>query len=110
LRGDGSELVGGRIARSSLPESGRNKRQDYNFLCGAYLLSTCLHETYRDLIIKSAKAAFSRREHDILCWGAEGKNKRRNQHHTEYLHEHRSVSLEEYFEENRGERPHLCDR
>jgi DNA-binding CsgD family transcriptional regulator len=24
------------------------------------------------LIIKSAKAAFSRREHDILCWGAEG--------------------------------------
>jgi len=56
-----------------LPGSGRLKQQDYDFLGGAYLLSTCLHETYRDLIIKSAKAAFSRREHDILCWGAEGK-------------------------------------
>jgi DNA-binding CsgD family transcriptional regulator len=73
LRGDGSELVGVGIARSSLPGSGRNKRQDYNFLGDAYPLSTCLHETYRDLIIKSAKAAFSKREHDILCWGAEGK-------------------------------------
>jgi hypothetical protein len=36
LRGDGSELVGVGIARSSLPGSGRNKRQDYNFLGGAY--------------------------------------------------------------------------
>jgi N-acyl-L-homoserine lactone synthetase len=42
-------------------------------LGGAYLLSTCLHETCRDLIVQSAKAAFSRREHDTLCWGAEGK-------------------------------------
>src|ERR1700722_5430264 len=49
LRGDGSELGGVGIARSSLPGSGLNKRQDYNFLGGAYLLSTCLHETYRDL-------------------------------------------------------------
>jgi DNA-binding CsgD family transcriptional regulator len=73
LRGDGSELAGVGIARSSLPGSGRCKRQDYNFLGGAYLLSTCLHETYRDLIIKSARAAVSAREHDILSWGAEGK-------------------------------------
>ena len=73
LRGDGSELVGVGIARSSLPGSGRKKRQDYNFLGGAYLFSTCLHETYRDLTIKSARAAVSAREHDILSWAAEGK-------------------------------------
>ena len=73
LRGEGAELVGVGIARSSLPGTGRNKRQDYNFLGGVYLLSTCLHETYRDLTIKSARAAVSRREHDILSWGAEGK-------------------------------------
>jgi DNA-binding CsgD family transcriptional regulator len=73
LRGEGPELVGVGIARSSLPGSGRRKRQDYNFLGDAYLLSTCLHETYRDLIIKSARAAVSPREHDILSWGAEGK-------------------------------------
>jgi len=73
LRGDGPELVGVGIARSSLPESQRNKPQDYNFLGGAYLLSTCLHETYRDLTIKSARAALSAREHDVLSWGAEGK-------------------------------------
>jgi DNA-binding CsgD family transcriptional regulator len=73
LRGEGPELVGVGIARSSLPASERSKPQDYNFLGGAYLLSTCLHETYRDLIVKSARAAFSRREHDILSWAAEGK-------------------------------------
>jgi DNA-binding CsgD family transcriptional regulator len=73
LRGEGSELVGIGIARSSLPVSERSKPQDYNFLGGAYLLSTCLHETYRDLIIKSARAVLSTREHDILSWGAEGK-------------------------------------
>jgi DNA-binding CsgD family transcriptional regulator len=71
LRGDGTELVGVGIARSSLP--GRRKRQDYNFLLGAHFLSTCLHETYRDLMIKSARTALSTREHDILSWGAEGK-------------------------------------
>lgn len=73
LRGEGPELVGVGIARSSLPASERTKPQDYNFLGGAYLLSTCLHETYRDLKIKSARAALSTREHDILSWGAEGK-------------------------------------
>jgi DNA-binding CsgD family transcriptional regulator len=74
LRGEGPELVGVGIARSSLPASERNKPQDYTFLLGgAYLLSTCLHETYRDLTIKSARAALSTREHDILSWGAEGK-------------------------------------
>jgi DNA-binding CsgD family transcriptional regulator len=73
LRGDGAELVGVGIARAALPESERNKSPDYNFLGAAYLLSTCLHETYRDLIIKSARAALSKREHDILSWGAEGK-------------------------------------
>jgi DNA-binding CsgD family transcriptional regulator len=73
LRGEGSELVGVGIARSSLPTSERNKPQDYSLLGGAYLLSTCLHETYRDLIIKSARAALSTREHDILSWAAEGK-------------------------------------
>jgi Autoinducer binding domain len=57
LRGDSSELVGVGIATSSLPGSRRRKRQDYNFLGDAYLLSTCLHETYRDLIIKSARTA-----------------------------------------------------
>lgn len=73
LRGEGPELVGIGIARSSLPGSERNKPQDYNFLGGAYLLSTCLHETYRDLLIKAARAALSGREHDVLSWGAEGK-------------------------------------
>jgi DNA-binding CsgD family transcriptional regulator len=73
LRGDGTELVGVGIARSSLPTSERNKPQNYNLLGGAYLLSTCLHETYRDLYIKSARAALSTRQHDILSWGAEGK-------------------------------------
>jgi DNA-binding CsgD family transcriptional regulator len=73
LRGDDSELVGVGIARSSSPGSSRRKLQDYNFLSDAYLLSTCLHETYRDLIIKSARASVSAREHDILSWGAEGK-------------------------------------
>ena len=56
-----------------MPTSERNKPQDYNLLGGAYLLSTCLHETYRDLYIKSARAALSTRQHDILSWGAEGK-------------------------------------
>ena len=73
LRGSGPELVGVGIARSSLAESERNKPQDYNLLGGAYLLSTCLHETYRDLHIKSAKARLSTREHDVVSWGAEGK-------------------------------------
>jgi DNA-binding CsgD family transcriptional regulator len=73
LRGAEAELVGIGIARSSLPGSEENKPQDYSFLGGAYLLSTCLHETYRDLIIKSARASLSRREHDILSWAAEGK-------------------------------------
>jgi DNA-binding CsgD family transcriptional regulator len=73
LRGDGTELVGVGIARSSLPASERNKPQDYNLLGGAYLLSTCLHETYRDLTIKTARAVLSAREHDVLSWGAEGK-------------------------------------
>ena len=71
LRGDGAELVGVGIARSSLPASERN--QDYGFLYGAHFLSTCLHETYRDLTVKSARAAFTTREHDILSWAAEGK-------------------------------------
>ncbi len=73
LRGDGPELVGVGIARAPSPESERNKPQDYNVLGGAYLLSTCLHETYRDLVIKAARAVLSRREHDVLCWAAEGK-------------------------------------
>ena len=73
LRGDGAELAGVGIARSSLPAPERNKAQDYSFLAGAYLLSTCLHETYRDLIIKAARAELSKREHDVLSWGAEGK-------------------------------------
>ena len=73
LRGDGAELVGVGIARASLPASEQNKPQDYSFLGGAYLLGTCLHETYRDLMIKSARAALSNREHDIVSWGAEGK-------------------------------------
>jgi len=73
LCGHGPELVGVGIARSSLLTSEQNKAQDYNFLGGAYLLSTCLHETYRDLMIKSARAALSTREHDIVSWGAEGK-------------------------------------
>lgn len=73
LRGDGAELVGVGIARSALPASEENKPPDYNFLGAAYLLSTCLHETYRDLIIKAARAVLSRREHDVLSWGAEGK-------------------------------------
>lgn len=73
LRGDGEELVGVGIARSVISTVERKPRQDYGFLGAAYLLSTCLHETYRDLIIKSARAAISRREHDILSWGAEGK-------------------------------------
>jgi hypothetical protein len=46
LRGDGSELVGVGIARSSLPGSGRRKRQDHNFLGGAYLLTpACMKPT-----------------------------------------------------------------
>jgi DNA-binding CsgD family transcriptional regulator len=73
LRGEGTELVGVGIARSSLRGSEQNKLQDYNLLGGAYLLSTCLHETYRDLTIKSARAALSTREHDVLSWAAEGK-------------------------------------
>jgi DNA-binding CsgD family transcriptional regulator len=73
LRGEGPELVGVGIARSSLPGSERNKPQDYNLLGGVYLLSTCLHETYRDLLIKAARAALSTRQRDILSWGAEGK-------------------------------------
>jgi DNA-binding CsgD family transcriptional regulator len=73
LRGAGPELVGVGIARSSLPAPERNKPQDYNLLGGVYLLSTCLHETYRDLIIKAARAALSTREHDVLSWAAEGK-------------------------------------
>jgi DNA-binding CsgD family transcriptional regulator len=73
LRGDRAELVGVGIARSSLPAPERRKPQDYSLLGGAYLLSTCLHETYRDLIIKAARAALSTREHDILSWAAEGK-------------------------------------
>ena len=73
LRGDGAELVGVGIARASLPEPERNKPQDYSFLGGAYLLGTCLHETYRDLTIKAARATLSRRERDVLSWGAEGK-------------------------------------
>ena len=73
LRGEGAELVGVGIARSSLPAAEENKPKDYSFLGGAYLLSTCLHETYRDLHIKSARAALSKREHDVLSWGAEGK-------------------------------------
>ena len=73
LRGEGPELVGVGIARSSLPAPEQRKPQDYNLLGGAYLLSTCLHETYRDLIIKAARAALSTREHDILSWAAEGK-------------------------------------
>jgi DNA-binding CsgD family transcriptional regulator len=73
LRGEGPELVGVGIARAPLSESERNKPQDYNWLGGAYLLSTCLHETYRDLTIKAARAALSTREHDVLCWAAEGK-------------------------------------
>jgi DNA-binding CsgD family transcriptional regulator len=71
LRGNGHELVGVGIARSSLPALEQSR--DYGFLNGAHVLSQCLHETYRDLIIKSAKADISRREHDILSWGAEGK-------------------------------------
>lgn len=73
LRGDGEELVGVGIARSATSAGERKRTQDYGFLGTAYLLSTCLHETYRGLIIKSARAAMSRREHDILSWGAEGK-------------------------------------
>jgi DNA-binding CsgD family transcriptional regulator len=73
LRGDGPELVGVGIARPSLPASEQSKPQDYNFLGGAYLLSTCLHETYRDLTVKAARAALSGREHDVAAWGAEGK-------------------------------------
>src|SRR3984885_5866708 len=69
LRGEGPELVGVGIARSALPRSERNKPQDYSVLGGAYLLSTCLHETYRDLMVKKAKAALSTREHDVLSWG-----------------------------------------
>ena len=71
LRGEGAELVGVGIARSSLPASERN--QDYSFLGSAHFVSTCLHETYRDLMVKTARAAFSGREHDVLSWGAEGK-------------------------------------
>ena len=73
LRGEGTELVGVGIARASAPTSERRGRLDYGFLGGAYLLSTCLHETFRDLFVKSTQAAFSRRERDILSWGAEGK-------------------------------------
>jgi len=73
LRGDGPELVGVGIARASLPRSEQNKPHDYKILFGAHFLSTCLHATYRDLCIKSARATLSTRQHDILSWAAEGK-------------------------------------
>jgi len=107
LRGEGPELVGVGIARSSLPGSGRRKRQDYNFLGDAYLLSTCLHETYRDLIIKSARAAVSTREHDILSWGAERKTDEEISIILNITVNTVPVSLEEYLQKAGGERSYL---
>jgi hypothetical protein len=61
LRGEGAELVGVGIARSSLPASERNKPQDHKFLLGgaSYLLSTCMQETYRDFFIKHSRGPAS---------------------------------------------------
>jgi DNA-binding CsgD family transcriptional regulator len=73
LRGQGAELVGVGIARAS-SAFGQNRKQDYSFLGSAAFLSTCLHETFRDLTINSARAAFTHREHDVLSWAAEGKS------------------------------------
>jgi len=72
LRGQGTELVGVGIARAC-PMSAQAEPQDYAFLGSAAFLSTCLHETFRDLTIKSARAAFTARERDVLSWAAEGK-------------------------------------
>jgi DNA-binding CsgD family transcriptional regulator len=72
LRGQDSELVGVGIARAS-PISSQAEPQDYAFLGSAAFLSTCLHETFRDLAIKSSRAEFSVRELDVLSWAAEGK-------------------------------------
>jgi DNA-binding CsgD family transcriptional regulator len=62
------EKVGVGLARKTA-----TKDKDYQFLAGAYLLSVCFHEKYRDLIIKPAMVELTAREKEILKYAAEGK-------------------------------------
>ncbi len=69
LFGKTGEIVGLGLARD---EEEDNKR-DYEFLAGAYLLSTYFHETFRDMLLKPIRTKITNREKEILSWAAEGK-------------------------------------
>lgn len=71
LCGQTGELVGIGLARSVNHD--RNKKKDYMFFSGAYLLSVYFHETFRDLLSKPLKVQITQREAEILCWASEGK-------------------------------------
>jgi DNA-binding CsgD family transcriptional regulator len=62
------EKVGVGLARKT-----PSKDKDYQFLAGAYLLSVCFHEKYRDLLTKPLVVELSEREKEVLQYAAEGK-------------------------------------
>jgi DNA-binding CsgD family transcriptional regulator len=70
LTGDGHELAGIGLARAASIKPSHN---DYRDLADLYLLSVFFHYKFRNLISPPTLPAMSKRELDILSWGAEGK-------------------------------------
>ena len=68
LFGQTGEIVGVGLARSE-----SEKGQDYQFLAGAYLLSTHFHEKYRSFLQERMNFQLTDKQKDILSWAAEGK-------------------------------------
>ena len=72
LFGRAGEITGVGLARTD-----SDKSRDYDFMAGAYLLTTHFHHKFRTLYMEEHPAnqpSLTEREADVLSWAAEGKN------------------------------------
>lgn len=77
--GIGIPLFGkaGEITAVGLARTDSDKSRDYNFMAGAFLLTTHFHHKFRALYLEEYPAnqpSLTAREKDVLSWAAEGKN------------------------------------
>jgi len=63
----------GEIVGIGLTKNISDKKRDYQFLAGAYLLSSFFHQKFRQLLVKDTVDNLTKREISILSWAAEGK-------------------------------------
>jgi len=68
MYGNAGEVVGIGLAKKVT-----DKKRDFQFMAGAYLLSSFFHQKFRQLLVKDSVDHITDRERSILSWAAEGK-------------------------------------